>query len=64
MTGWIKMSRGMEVGLNPGNIVFDADPSPPPLPPPKKGQSSPTHFLTMPFVVKQLDGLGCHLVWK
>jgi len=34
-TGWIKMPLVMEVGLSPGNIVFDADQLHP------KGQSSP-----------------------
>jgi len=27
---WIKMSRGMEVGLGPGDFVLDGDPAPPP----------------------------------
>jgi len=27
--GWIQMPLGMEVGLIPGNIVFDGDPAPP-----------------------------------
>jgi len=26
--GWIKMPRGMEVGLSPGNFVLDRDPAP------------------------------------
>ena len=28
--GWIKMKLGMAVGLGPGHIVLDGDPSPPP----------------------------------
>jgi len=28
MAGWIKMPLGMEVGLGPGDIVLDGDPSP------------------------------------
>jgi len=28
MAGWIKMPVGMEVGLGPGNFVFDGDPAP------------------------------------
>jgi len=37
--GWIKMKLGMQVGLDPGHIVLDGDPAPPPakrhsLPPP------------------------------
>jgi len=35
--GWIKMSRGMEVGLGPGHIVLDGDPAPPP----EKGAEPP-----------------------
>jgi len=30
MTGWIKISLGMEVGLGPGDVVLDGDPAPPP----------------------------------
>ena len=29
--GWIKMKLGMQVGLDPGHIVLDGDPAPPPL---------------------------------
>ena len=35
--GFIRIPLGMEVGLSPGNIVLDGDPSPPPL----KGNSPP-----------------------
>ena len=28
MAGWIKMPLGMEVGLSPGDFVFDGDPAP------------------------------------
>ena len=34
--GWIKMKLGTEVGLGPGDIMLDGDPTPPPL----KGHSS------------------------
>jgi len=34
MAGWIKIPLGMEVGLGPGNFVFDGDPSPPEKPHP------------------------------
>jgi len=27
--GWIKMKLGMELGLGPGDIVFDGDPATP-----------------------------------
>jgi len=33
--GWIKMKLGMQVGLGPGHMVLDGDPSPPP----QKGHS-------------------------
>ena len=39
--GCIKMPLGAEVGLDPGHIVFDWDPAPPPL---RKGHSSPILF--------------------
>ena len=29
MAGWIKMSLGREVGLDPSHIVLDGDPAPP-----------------------------------
>ena len=39
--GWIKMACGTEVGLGPGNIVPDGDPS---LPPQRSRHSSPQIF--------------------
>jgi len=53
--GWIKMTRGIEVGLIPGLIVLDGDPAPPP----QKGYDP-----LMSVVAKWLDGLRCHLVWR
>jgi len=38
--GWTKMPIGMEVGLSPGDFVFDGDAAPPE----KKG-TAPTQFL-------------------
>ena len=38
--GWIKMPLGMEVGLDPGDIVLDGDPAPPP----QKGHSPPNFW--------------------
>jgi len=38
--GWIKMARGMEVGLGPGHIVLDGDLAPSP----KLGQNLPPYF--------------------
>ena len=35
--GWIKMKLGMQVGLGPGHIVLDGEPTPPP----KKGPQRP-----------------------
>ena len=37
MAGWIKMELGMEVGLIPGDFVFDGDPAPSP-----KGGGAPS----------------------
>ena len=33
--GKIKMKLGMQVGLDPGHIVLDGDPAPPPPKPPQ-----------------------------
>ena len=41
MVGWTKMPLGMEVGLGPGNFVFDGDPATPE----EKGTSTPPNFL-------------------
>ena len=69
--GLIKMKLGTEVGLGPGNIVLDGDPSEffwgdgPSPPPPKKvggtAVSCPPLFGPC-IVVKRLDGSRCHLV--
>jgi len=37
MAGWIKMPHGTEVGLDPGDVVLDGDPAPPP----QKGDRTP-----------------------
>jgi len=55
--GWIKMPLGTEVGLGPGNIVFDAAQLHPP-----HGQSP--QLSAMSVVAKQLDGSRCHLVQR
>jgi len=52
------MPLGMEVGLGPGHIVLDGDPSPSP-----KGGTAP-NFRPMSTVRKRLDGSRCHLVWR
>ena len=39
--GWTKVPLGMEVGLSPGDFVFDADPATRR----KKGTPTPTQFL-------------------
>jgi len=54
-SGWIKMALGTMVGLISGNIVLDADPSPPP-------RGTAPKFRPMSVVVKWLDGSRCHLV--
>jgi len=53
------MPLGMKVGLGPGRIVLDTNPAPLT----QKGQQPP-NFPPMAIVVKRLDGLGCHLVWR
>ena len=47
MATWIKMSLGMELGLDPGDFVLDGDPVPLPL---------PQNFWPMFIVTKRLDG--------
>jgi len=49
------MKHGTEVGLGPGHIVFDGDPTPP-------QRSTALNFRPMPVVAKRLDGSRCHLV--
>jgi len=56
--GWINMKLGVMVGLGPGHIVFDGDPSSP-----IKGTQLP-NFWPMSVVAKQLDGLRYHLVCR
>ena len=50
MAAWIKMSLGMELGLDPGDFVLDGDPAPLP----KKG-AEPPNFRPMFIVTKRLD---------
>jgi len=47
--GWIKITLRMEVGLGPGHIVPDGDPSPL-----NKG-AQPPNFRPMSIVAKRLD---------
>jgi len=47
--GWIKMILGTEVGIGPGDIVLDGDPSPPP---PKRGGTAAPIFWPMSIVAK------------
>jgi len=51
------MPLGMQVGLCPGDFVFDGVPAPPE----KRAQPTPTFWL-MPIVAKRLDGSRCQLV--
>jgi len=53
------MKLGTQVGLDPGHTVLDGDQ----LPLPKEAQ--PHHnFRPISVVVKWLDGLRWHLVWR
>jgi len=52
--GWIKVPRGMEVGLGPGHIVLDGTQLPH-----KRDPAAPT-FRPISVVAKWLDGSGCH----
>ena len=42
--GWIKMKLGVQVGLDPGQIVLDGDAAPPPS---ERGSAAP---LFLPYV--------------
>jgi len=52
MAAWNKMLLGMEVGLGPGDFVFDGDPATPE----KRAHPPPPNFWPMSIVDKQLDG--------
>jgi len=56
----MKMPLGMEVGLDPSNIVLDGDPASPP----QKGAEHPANFRPMFLVAKRLHGSRCHSVRK
>ena len=49
--GWIKMPLGVEVGLEPSNVVLNGDPAPPV----QKGLKPP-YFRPMYIVAKRLHG--------
>jgi len=56
---WTNMPLvSMEVGLGPGDFVFDVDRATTS----KKGTPTPSNFWSMSTVPKQLDGSRCHLV--
>ena len=57
--GWTKKPPGMEVGLDPGDFVFNRDQ----LPQEKMGQPPP-NFWPMSIVAKRLDGSRYDLVRK
>ena len=61
LNGWMDhdMPLGMEVRLDPSDIVLDGDPA---ARSPKRGQS-PLHFWSTSIVAKHLHGSRCHLVW-
>jgi len=52
------MPLGMEVGLNPGHIVLDGDPTP------LSKRGTAPNFRPMSVVAKRLDGSKCHLVGR
>jgi len=53
MAAWIKMSLGMEIGLDPGDFLLDGDPV---APLQKGGGPLPPNFRPMFIVTKRLDG--------
>jgi len=55
--GWIKMLLGTEVGLGPGGIVLDGEPTP------QKKEAHP-NFPPMSVVARWLYASGYHLVQR
>jgi len=53
-----KMPVDTEIGLGPGGIVLDGDPT---TPSPERDTAAPI-FLPTSIVAKRLDGSRCHLV--
>jgi len=60
MAAWIKMSRGMELGIGPGDFVLDGDPAPLPQKG-ERGAEPPPNFRPMFIVAKRLDASRFHL---
>ena len=58
--GRIKTKLGMQVALDPGNIVLDGDPAPFP----QKGAEPLLNFRPIYIVAKRLDASRYHLVWR
>jgi len=56
--GWTKLPLGMEVGLSPGDFVFDVSQ----LSPEKRAHLPPPNFWLMSIVAKRMDGSRCHFV--
>jgi len=57
MAGWIKTVLGMEVGLGPGHIVLDGDPTPSQ----KRGRCPVLNLRPISIVAKRLD--ASHATW-
>jgi len=49
---WTKMALGMEIGLGPGDVVFDGDQTTPR----KEGTLTSSNFWSISIVAKRLDG--------
>jgi len=59
MATWIKMPLGMEVGLDPSDLMLHGDP----VPLPKK-RAEPPNFRPMFIVAKLLDGPRWYSAWR
>jgi len=53
------MKLVVQIGLGPGHIVLDEDPTPPP----PRG-TAPSNFRPISVVAKWLDRSRCHFVWR
>ena len=56
--GCIKVPLGMDLGLSPGDFVFDGNPSPLPI----KGAEPLPNFRPTSIAAKRLHGSRCHLL--
>jgi len=60
----IEMPLGMEIGLSPGDFVFDGDPAPSPKRGRSQGAEPLPNFRSMSIAPKRLHRSRCHMVQR